>query len=195
MSRLDAKRTSFCKPQVCLDESRAVGLYVCSMLVLVAACSSPEAQLRDATAAGNTAQVEKALEQGVAFDEQDGSGATALLIAAREEHPKILKLLLENHASPHIADKQGRTPLMLAAASGNVEVLGLLKKAGASLSSTDTQGMTAAHYARTGGHTRIADGSSGFRVGKRLLNRYPLGHARQRTLCPDPWDHLSLDRT
>lgn len=48
-------------------------------------------------------------------------GNTALLIAACEKYPAIVKLLLERGADPNFQSKEGRTPLMEAALWGRRE--------------------------------------------------------------------------
>lgn len=48
-------------------------------------------------------------------------GKTAVLIAACEKYPAIVKLLLERGADPNLQSKEGRTPLMEAALWGRYE--------------------------------------------------------------------------
>jgi ankyrin repeat protein len=99
-------------------------------------------------------------------------GDTALHLAARNKHNKLVKLLLEKGANPAAVGADGRTALLLAAASGQESwVKLLLSKYGSMNENTsngnialslaaanavvDADGRTALHLAATNGHHAV----------------------------------------
>ncbi|KAG2014518.1 hypothetical protein GB937_006745 [Aspergillus fischeri] len=58
-------------------------------------------------------------------------GLTPLCLAAKNGHQAVVRLLLNEGASPNLPDENGTTPLMHALAEGHSEVVGLLLEAGA----------------------------------------------------------------
>jgi ankyrin repeat protein len=53
------------------------------------------------------------------------------MMAAREGHAEVVKVLLEAKANPNGKTDTGRTALQWATAAGNSEIVELLKRAGA----------------------------------------------------------------
>jgi hypothetical protein len=84
-------------------------------------------------------------------------GWTPLLLAAREGHVEILRLLLKAGADPRMPLPNGRTALHLAVGKENSEVIRTLLAAGADIDAVDRKGDTplieAAHFCR---HAAIA---------------------------------------
>ena len=97
----------------------------------------------------------------------NGGGLTALLIAACEKYPAIVKLLLERGADPNFQTKEGRTPLMEAALWGRYENVEHLLEYGANKKLIDNGGLKAVdlatssdrneeeRYSRSGGEHQI----------------------------------------
>ena len=80
----------------------------------------------------------------------------ALLVAAREGHLEIVRLLLEAGADKDAATTtDGATALLLAAFQGHLEVVRLLLEAGADKDSATTDGATALLVADREGHLEI----------------------------------------
>ena len=72
-------------------------------------------------------KVQALLEKGVGVHVQDQDGRTPLFIAVRNDHPGVVKLLLDGGAIPDIPDDQGRTAVTVAKELGNEAILRLLK--------------------------------------------------------------------
>ena len=62
---------------------------------------------------------------------QDALGKTALMVATEQNHPEIVKLLLDANAKPDLATHSGKTPLLMAASFGNVQCMQHLLHSGA----------------------------------------------------------------
>jgi len=73
----------------------------------------------------------------------DKGGKTALLIAACEKYPAIVKLLLERGADPNFQTEEGRTPLMEGALWGRYENVEHLLGHGANKCIKDSHGLRA----------------------------------------------------
>lgn len=83
---------------------------------------------------GDVQKVRSLLATGVNVNELDGSGATALFVAAKFGRAELVGLLLETGANPLIAPKGPfgslGTPLHVAAKAGHVDVIRLLLDSG-----------------------------------------------------------------
>ena len=77
----------------------------------------------------------------------DSEGKTALLLAACEKYPAIVKLLLERGADPNHQTKKGRTPLMEAALWGRYENVEHLLENSADKDLIDNDGLKAIDFA------------------------------------------------
>lgn len=75
----------------------------------------------------------------------DDKQRTALHISAANDAEDVVRLLLENGASPHVKDVNGNTPLHLAACSGMIPIVTLLLHYGGDISATDSNGKTPLH--------------------------------------------------
>ena len=78
-----------------------------------AAASSSE-PLFHAIAAGNTAEIRRALDSGISARSIDGNGTPALMAATLFGDAAAMKLLLDRGADPNMTDKAGATALMWA---------------------------------------------------------------------------------
>ena len=75
----------------------------------------------------------------------DDRKRTALHISAANGADDVVRLLLENGASPNVKDLNGNTPLHLAACSGYIPIVTLLLHYGGNISATDANGKTPLH--------------------------------------------------
>jgi uncharacterized protein len=73
----------------------------------------------------------------------DALGCSALLHAARENHPIIARALLAANADVNLADRYGTTALMEAARAGATEIVGLLAEKHPDVHAVDQHGRTA----------------------------------------------------
>jgi len=84
----------------------------------------------------------------------DGSGATALCIAAQEGHMEVVAALLAAGAIVHAAEG-ARPALQFAAAHGHLEVVAALLAAGARVNEAGDEGATPLLVAAYQGHTKV----------------------------------------
>jgi uncharacterized protein len=79
--------------------------------------------------------VETLLNKGADADEAPdhgpAGGYTCLMMAARNNHSKLVKLLIKKGSNVNKKAKDGKTPLALAREEGHIDVVKLLKAAGA----------------------------------------------------------------
>lgn len=86
-------------------------------------------------------------------DQQDASGTTATHLAARNGHPKLLRLLVyEHNANIRLVDSDGFTAVHWLANNGRAALLGLLLDLGQPVDLQDKSGQTALHVASHAGH-------------------------------------------
>jgi ankyrin repeat protein len=83
-------------------------------------------------------------------------GPRPLLVAARDNYPEAVKILLKQGAIVEGADETGRSPLMWAAEANATDGLAVLLDAGARLTNTDQNGWTALHWAADAGASEVA---------------------------------------
>lgn len=87
--------------------------------------------------------IDSSAENGLFVHGVDKSGTTALCIAACENYPAIVELLLERGADPNLQTEEGRTPLMEAALWGRYENVEHLLGHGANKDVKDSRGLRA----------------------------------------------------
>lgn len=80
---------------------------------------------------------------------------TALMLAAKNNHPDIVKLLLDAKAEPNAQNHYKNTALILAAIEGHPEIIKLLLNAGADPNIKNHENVTALLEAAARGHTEI----------------------------------------
>ena len=101
--------------------------------------------------------VTELIAQGAEINEKAEFGWTALLAAAAQGYPKIVRLLLDAGAKPDIGNVHGITPLMYGARYGNSDICRILMEYGADLDVQDTTGMSALIVATRDGHKSIVE--------------------------------------
>lgn len=116
--------------------------------------------LYGAVRSGDLAAVNAELKRGTNANTPDKHGRCALVLAAGQGHPEIVKALLEAGAdvngiqiggSEALSGEVGWTALMAAARSGLPEVVSLLSQAGANVNVSNAQRETALMQAITSG--------------------------------------------
>lgn len=112
-----------------------------------------------AAAAGQLATVREMLEEyGADVNAmQDSTGNSALMLAARENHPQLMQYLLLNGANANRRDHTGGTALFSAANNGFLEATNILLEASIDVNAMDMNYYTALHFAAFKGHERVVD--------------------------------------
>ena len=82
-------------------------------------------------------------------------GKTALHLAAENNHPETVKLLLANGANTEATSDGHWTPLLNAAQAGHDKVVEVLISANADVNARTSSGMTSLHWAAENGHLRV----------------------------------------
>lgn len=145
-----ARTTRSCRP------GRGVGVF---LLILVAGCAEsapagpgpvapqrpkPSAEtLIAASKSGDVAAVKRQLDDGADPNALTKWGEFALLGAATNRHPEVVRLLLERGADLKLRDGQGQTALFMAAYQRDAATVKLLIGAGAEPDATTSAGETA----------------------------------------------------
>jgi hypothetical protein len=111
--------------------------------------------LQRSVEAGQEHRVEELLKQDVDVNERAEYGWTALLYAAAQGYPRIVRLLLDAGANIDMGNLQGITPLMYSARYGNIEICELLLEYGANPDLQDVFGMTALMVAARLGYADV----------------------------------------
>jgi ankyrin repeat protein len=131
------------------------GLIFAMAAMLAAATAGAEqkmAELHDAVIAGDLARVSALITSGVAVDEKNRSGETALLLAVKHDRTAIAKSLLAAGASINARAKNKDTPWLLAGASGRTETIREMIPLGPDLSIRNRYGGNALIPACERGH-------------------------------------------
>jgi ankyrin repeat protein len=109
--------------------------------------------LIDAIEAGNVELIETICEEGkvdVDAREEGSAGDTPLLIACRNGHESVVRLLLEYRVNLSTADDFGATPLQISSGEGHIRVVRALLRAGVDPNEHECGGRDAPlHYANT----------------------------------------------
>jgi hypothetical protein len=114
------------------------------------------AGLRRAAWRGDLVTVRALLDGGVAVDDQDTRGNTALLLAAEQHHVDVALLLVERGANVNAHTPKGFSVLMFAATGDSPELVRVLLAHGADVRAREgTLGMTALEMAERA-HPEIA---------------------------------------
>ena len=108
----------------------------------------------DAARLGRTAQLAQLLDRGIDPDTVDAFNNSLLIIAARENHPEVVELLVTRGARISYRNEAGDSALMMASLRGNLEIVSRLLYAGAEV---DHEGWTPLMYAAFEGHTEVVD--------------------------------------
>ena len=95
------------------------------------AIATGETPLMTCARTGNADAVRRLIEGGAAIDAKEPSqNQTAMMWAAAEKHPGVVKALIDAHADPNARTKQGFSPIHFAARVGDLESVKLLLAAG-----------------------------------------------------------------
>lgn len=103
---------------------------------------------------GDAAEIAQAVSRGLDPNITDENGNTLLIIAAREDQPKVVEELLKYRVKVNARNPVGDTALMLASLRGHTRVVELLLMAGAA---ADHSGWNPLLYASFEGHTAIVE--------------------------------------
>ena len=87
----------------------------------------------DAVRRGSIDQLQRLVASGADIDARDGHGQTALMLAAREGHAKVVEWLVDHGAALDHTAKYGLSALMLAVIGGRSDAVRILAAAGANL--------------------------------------------------------------
>ncbi len=109
-----------------------------------------------ATFRGYISSVKKLMKEGHNLETRNYDGDTALILAMKQCHINIMKLLLrKGKVNIDATDNYGRTALMLAVQIGDVKATALLLKEKASITRMDSAGDTAISIAVKKGYKKI----------------------------------------
>jgi len=128
-----------------------------ALVVFNAGCSENAPDLADAAKEGRIEEIKSYLDEGGNPNVVNDMKQTALLLAAIEEHPDIVRLLLAKGADPNIADVLGQTPLFFASYNQDLDSVEALIKAGADVNAMTGSGEFALLRAVTWGNTRLVE--------------------------------------
>src|ERR1700751_2447490 len=103
---------------------------------------------------GRADLLEGMIKDGVPVDLRDSQGYTALILAAYDEQPAAVDLLLAKHADPCAADLKGDTALMGVAFKGELAIAQKLVGL-CNVNTRNREGQTAAMMAALFGHADI----------------------------------------
>lgn len=96
------------------------------------------------------------IKHGASLDALNGSGATALHVAAAANNIDVAAVLIAAGANPNVRDAQYQeTPLHIAAGYGYTDFANLLLSKGADINAIDSAGDTPLYYAAMDGRTDV----------------------------------------
>lgn len=107
-------------------------------------------------ARGDTAAIQRCLQQGIPIDLLAGDGLAPLHWSLAEESGKALQLLLASGCPVDVRSDEGSTALMLAVQGRRLEQTRLLLDRGADANAADARGFTSLHRAAEMGQLEIA---------------------------------------
>jgi ankyrin repeat protein len=133
-------------------------LYAALLGISSSALAQTADQITDFTKAAkfdDVSQVRSLIKAGVSPNSLDPKGNPMLIVAIRDNSPKVIDLLLSDQAiDPNLTNKSDENPLMIASIEGQlplVETLVLKKKA-----DVNKMGWAPLHYASSAGNLGIA---------------------------------------
>jgi ankyrin repeat protein len=119
------------------------------------AIATGETPLMTCARTGNADAVRRLIEGGAAIDAKEASqNQTAMMWAAAEKHPAVVKTLIEAHADVNARTKQGFAPIHFAARVGDLESAKLLLAAGVDIN-TQTRSEREGGQDTTSGYTPL----------------------------------------
>jgi serine/threonine-protein phosphatase 6 regulatory ankyrin repeat subunit B len=133
----------------CVQSLRAVGAD------LRGVSRAGETTLTMAANEGDVPFLEILISLGLAPDEPDGNGRTAMIRAVAAERPQAIRALLRSGADVNVTDLDGWTPLAYAVRNGSNPIVRLLIGSGADVDRPTKTGWTPLAFAATEGHRRV----------------------------------------
>ena len=135
----------------------------------------------------------KLLERGASVTVREGSGKTALHIAAGAKEDSLVEILLQYNANVHESDRYYRTPLFYAQQSPAVAIC--LLNAGASLTATDQIQNSPLHHLVHNANPAVIETLLECGISVTAINR--AGHTPLEGLCADEqgWNEASNPST
>lgn len=119
---------------------------------------SGETPLMSAARSGSVEAVELLLGAGAPVDALElARGQSALMWAAAERHPAVVRVLIDRGAGVNRGSRAGFTPLMFAAREGDLESVRLLVERGADVNAAAADGSTPLLVATVRGHVPVAE--------------------------------------
>lgn len=120
--------------------------------------ASGETPLMSAARSGSVDAVTQLLAAGTPVDAKEHArGQTALMWAAAEKHPAVVRALVDKGAGVNVGSTSGFTPVMFAAREGDLESVRLLVERGADVNAAAADGATALLVATVRGHVALAE--------------------------------------
>ena len=131
-------------------------LLLCAAVLGVASPARADAyeDFNRAVATDDARTLARLLERGMDPNTVNEKGEAALMTAAREGSPAVVKALLQARGKVNIKNEFGDTPIMIAALKGNLPVVKLLREAGAEINHA---GWTPLQYAASNGHDAVVE--------------------------------------
>lgn len=115
--------------------------------------------LWDACFRGQAEIIKPFLAKGASYVNDVGYGSTGLYVAAEQNHPDVVGVMLQAGADVTDVDKAtitlGMTPLIVASQKGFVEIVEMLLDAGASVNKAANNGVTPLYIASLDGHLNV----------------------------------------
>ncbi len=106
---------------------------------------------------GDTVELEKMIIAGLPINLRDGKGNSLLMLAAYNDQPDTVAILLKHGAETEHRNDHGQTPLGGAAFKGNLPLITLLLNAGADINADNGGGKTPLMFAAMFGHRRVVE--------------------------------------
>ena len=112
-----------------------------------------DATFLDSIEKGDASTFYSLLESGADVDAKKSNGTTALMVAANNDRPELLKALISRGAEVNAKNNFGNTALINAASFGQVEMVRDLLIAGANVKAKNESGWSALKFALKSAHT------------------------------------------
>lgn len=128
-----------------------------AVLLVLAACSSSDADLSEAVADGDARRVRELVGQGVDLNGPLELGMTPLMRAANRDDERIATILIDAGADVNLSGMDGLTPVHIAARSDSVGVGELLIDRGADPATRSASGMNALDQAAASGSSEFVE--------------------------------------
>ena len=159
---LSVKRINYKGIRLVLLALLVMGIYSCASFGKEPSTKAATIEVKilsESVDKGDITKIQEAIQAGADVNVRNKYDATPLLIASRNGHTEIVKLLLTAKADVNAAEKkQGITPLLIASKKGHTEIVKLLLTAGADVNTMiKVNGIdyTPLSIAKKMSHTRI----------------------------------------